>query len=98
MTPTEKIIAAMPTGENNGKPLEDLTLISGLSSERATRRVIEDIRRSGIVICSSEKGYYYPADADELRRYVNKERCRSNSIAVTLESAESLLAEWGERA
>ncbi len=97
MTPTEKIIAVMPIGEESGMSLDNLTLISGLSS-RATRLTIEKLRRDGEVICSSEKGYYYPADADELRRYVNKERCRANSITVTLESAEKLLSEWSERA
>lgn len=97
MTPTEKIIAAVPTGEKSGVSLDSLTLIAGLSS-RATRLIIEKLRRGGIVICSSENGYYYPADADELRRYVNKERCRANSVALTLESAEKLLSEWGKQA
>lgn len=94
MTSIERIIAAVPTGEDNGIALRDLSFISGMNSERATRRMIENIRRSGTVICSSEHGYYYPADIDELRQYINTERRRAESISITLESAENLLAEW----
>ena len=98
MTSIERIIDAMPTGEGNGIALRDLINISGLNSERATRRMIELIRRSGTVICSNEQGYYYPANIDELRQYINTERRRAESISITLKSAERLLAEWSEQA
>ena len=52
------------------------------------------MRRKGAVICSSECGYFYPADRSELNRYVNRERSRASSISQTLRSAERLLEEW----
>lgn len=94
MTPTERIINALPTGELNAIPLSNIHRISGAADERATRKIIENLRRDGVVICSSECGYYFPADVIELRQYVNKERSRAASISTTLKPAEHLLEEW----
>ncbi len=96
MNVTERITNAIPTGENNAIPLSELHRISGMSDSRATRTIIEKLRRDGTVICSSECGYYYPADVYELRHYVNRERARARSINITLSAAETLLEKWSE--
>lgn len=93
MTAAERISNALRTGESNAVSLADMCIISGLDN-RHTRLVIEDMRRKGAVICSSECGYFYPADRSELSRYVNRERSRANSISQTLRSAKRLLEEW----
>lgn len=93
MTVAEKICAALRTGENNAVSLADMCNISGLDN-RHTRRTIENLRRKGTVICFSDKGYFYPENIAELRRYVCKERARENSINTTLQSAEELLRRW----
>ena len=93
MTAAERISNALRTGESNAVSLADMCIISGLDN-RNTRLVIEDMRRKGAVICSSECGYFYPADRSELSRYVNRERSRASSISQTLRSAEKLLEEW----
>lgn len=94
MKPIDKIYAALRTGEDNAVSLADMCIISGLDN-RSTRLCIESIRRSGKVICSSEKGYFLPANTLELSRYIHKERCRANSISRTLSPAEKLLSRWG---
>lgn len=94
MTVSERICNALRTGENNAVSLAEMCNISGLDN-RSTRLVIEDLRRHGTVICSSDKGYFYPADISELRKYVRREKARSYSIEFTLKTAESLLEEWG---
>lgn len=94
MKPTEKIYNALRRGESNAVSLADMCIISGLDN-RSTRLCIESIRRSGKVICSSEKGYFLPANTAELSRYIHKERCRANSISRTLSPAEKLLSRWG---
>lgn len=71
MTAAERISNALRTGESNAVSLADMCIISGLNN-RHTRLVIEDMRRKGAVICSSECGYFYPADRSELSRYVNR--------------------------
>lgn len=93
MTAAERISNALRTGESNAVSLADMCIISGLDN-RNTRLVIEDMRRKGAVICSSECGYFYPADRSELSRYVNRESSRASSISQTLRSAEKLLEEW----
>lgn len=94
MTVSEKICSALRTGEDNAVSLSDMCKVSGRDNRR-TRLVIEDLRRHGTVICSSDKGYFYPANLPELRRYIRKEKSRSNSIDLTLKAAERLLYDWG---
>lgn len=94
MTAQERIMQALRTGENNSVSLLDMCRVSGLDN-RSTRQTIENLRRDGVVICSSDNGYFYPADISELQRYVRREKARSNSIELTLKSAEKLLEEWG---
>lgn len=93
MTSSEKILASLRIGEDNAVSLSEECRISGLD-ERSTRRLIEDMRQHGQVICSSPKGYFFPANKFELRRYVLSERSRANSILWTLKSAENALANW----
>lgn len=94
MTPSERILNALRAGENNAVSLAEMCALSGLDN-RSTRLCIEAMRRNGEVICSSDKGYFFPADTAELRRYVCRERCRANSISLTLRPAEQLLCRWG---
>lgn len=93
MTPSEKILASLRTGEDNAVSLSEECQISGLDN-RSTRRLIEDMRQRGQVICSSPKGYFHPANKLELRRYIQCERSRANSILRTLQAAENALADW----
>lgn len=96
MTIPERIVQSLRTGEDSALSLEDMCIVSGLP-DRETRLVIEDLRRNGVVICSSNKGYYYPADVGELRSYVHKEQARSNSISENIRAAVKMLNEWETR-
>lgn len=93
MTPTEKNLASLRTGEDNAINLSEERRISGLD-DRSTRLLIEHMRRRGHIICSSSKGYFRPANKLELQRYVLCERSRANSILRTLQAAEDALADW----
>lgn len=89
MTVQERIIQALKTGENNAVSLADMCRVSGINN-RATRQIIEDLRRSGVVIISSNKGYYLPETLEEVRHYINKESKRAKSIFYTIQSAKVL--------
>lgn len=93
MTPKEKILSALREGENNAVSLCEMQRIAGLDN-RSTRLVIENLRREGVVICSSDSGYFYPKKLSELKAYVNKERHRCQSIELTLMPALELLEKW----
>ena len=97
MNISEKLLQAIGKGEENALHLADLVQLTQLS-ERDTRRVIESLRRSGAVVCSSGRGYFKPDTPDELRRYVRQEQARSRSIYRRTASARKLLKSWNENA
>lgn len=81
MTPREKILSALREGEENAVSLCEMQKIAGLDN-RSTRLVIENLRREGYVIISSNKGYYFPKTLDEISHYINKESKRARSIFI----------------
>ena len=94
MKPTDIIIHALRKGRINAVKSDELEELTGLDS-RDTRQCIERLRRSGVVICSSNDGYFYPETRAELQDFIHKEAARAHSIEITLRSAERLLSEWG---
>lgn len=89
MTAQERIMQALRIGENNAVSLLDMCRVSGLDN-RSTRQTIENLRRDGVVIISSNKGYYLPETLEEVRHYINKESKRAKSIFYTIQSAKVL--------
>lgn len=85
----EKILSALREGEENAINLCEMQRIAGLDN-RSTRLVIENLRREGYVIISSNKGYYFPKTLDEISHYINKESKRARSIFYTIKSAKAL--------
>lgn len=94
MTPNEIIRNAVRVGEDNAVKSAVLEELTGLTS-RDVKRCIEDLRRKGVVICSSNSGYFYPDNETELRQFISKETNRAQSIKETLKSAKKLLKKWG---
>lgn len=89
----EKVISSIGTGEENGVSLAELMNITGLRN-RPLRKLIEYLRRKGVVICSNSHGYFKPSTLVELKCYIMQERARARSIYVTIESAEKLSRNW----
>lgn len=88
-----QILSMIRTGRLEGVHLRELTKVTGLS-DRATRKVIEEIRRAGVVICTDcLHGYYFPENIRELSSYVRQEQRRAYSTLSTISSAESLYSE-----
>ena len=89
------IADSIGTGEENATASKTLQQIAGIC-ERDLRKIIERLRRSGVVIISaSDGGYYKPETAAELKRFIHKEQARASSVLYTLKSAKQLLREWG---
>jgi biotin operon repressor len=89
------VLSAIGTGREQGAHLRDLHRATGFG-ERSVRKVIEDIRRAGVVVCNSLDGYFFPETLDELRLYVRQEERRGRSTFYTLGSARRLLQELEE--
>ena len=68
----------------------ELCQATGLKN-RAARQAVEEIRRGGVVVCADEeRGYFLPADREELFLWLRRENKRAASITRTLRPAMAL--------
>lgn len=81
-----------PVGEENAVTMSTLAAFWHVD-DRAARRRIELLRRNGEVICSSDRGYFRPANVGELRRYVRRSFAGIKTRRSCLKGAEALLAD-----
>lgn len=81
-------------GEENAINSFDLATGMGFSSVRELQKHIASERRAGAIICSgSSKGYWLPADLDEIRRFNRNMNSRAMKILVASKSARAVLRE-----
>lgn len=85
----QAILDYIPTGEENAVHSAEICTAFGLT-ERERRLLFEHLREHGAVICVSDKGFFKPADLNELRRYIRTETARGKSILRSLDSAKAL--------
>lgn len=95
--PYSLILASIKEGKQNALSCSELAKKVGLDA-RAIRRTMEVIRRSGVVVCSCQSGYYFPLDIDELFQYIVQEERRIHSSYFTLKTAWQLWREWKKEA
>lgn len=93
MTAIELIVKALREGEDNAVKASDLCKIADLKP-RELRSTLDFLRSKGIVICSSQNGYFFPETKRELGRYIHRETERERSIAQNLRFAQVLLDNW----
>ena len=84
------ILRAISSGSENARHKSELLRLTGMQ-DRELRKLIEFLRRKGIVIISDINGYYFPADEAELKAYIAQESSRARSVFYTLRSAKNLL-------
>ena len=95
MNPAETIRLMIGNGEENAVRCKTLEEVTGLNG-RDVKKCIEDLRRGGTVICSSNSGYFYPERLHELQGFITRELRRAASIRRTLRSAEELFDKWAK--
>lgn len=86
----ESIKAMLKTGEGDAVSRSELAAMLN-ENERTVRKTIEYLRRSGTVIASSDRGYFYPETAAELTAYIRKEENRARQTDSVLDSAREML-------
>lgn len=84
------IVSLIREGENNAVHGTELAQYVNMDA-RELRQAIEKLRRNGVIIASSQKGYYYPANTGELAAFVRKEERRARSVFYTIKAARQLL-------
>lgn len=79
-------------GSGNGTRLSELVQLTG-EDERSVRRRIQRERKSGKLILSDNlSGYFLPASADDVRRFVRSMSRRAREISAIALVAEDVLA------
>lgn len=90
--PYKWIYTRIGNGASDATPAEAI-LFGHTLTDRELRRYIEIMRRSGIIIASSSKGYYFPSNSAELAKYVHMMESTAKSTFYTLKSARKMLKE-----
>ncbi|MBE6677923.1 MAG: hypothetical protein E7597_03915 [Ruminococcaceae bacterium] len=89
-----KIFELLPEGRENAISRRDLMTITGLN-DRELRKTIAAERRAGALILSStdseHNGYFRPASADELRRFVASMTRRGKATFAAVAAARKAL-------
>ena len=85
------ILPHLMSGRGNAKKRRELLAATGLR-DRAFRHGVEALRRSGVVVCSDERGYFLPATLAEVQGFIRQEEARARSTFFTLRAARQLAA------
>ena len=86
------IVDYIPFGEENAVKRWEL-MDKIMKPDREIRRMIEDARRSGVIILnlSNGHGYFRPDKKEEILRYIRQEEARARSIHRNLKAAKKAL-------
>ena len=60
-------------------------------TDRVLRKCVENIRESGVCVISDVRGYYLPANEEELVRYIRRTEKTARSYFYSLRSAKKAL-------
>ena len=77
-------------GEENATTAQELATVLGWNRREVTAE-INALRKSGTVICSSGKGYYFPADKNDVQAFVRHMHSRIADMRSATQSAERYL-------
>lgn len=80
-------------GSGNGIRLSELVQLIG-EDERSVRRRIQGERKAGkLILSDNASGYFLPASADDVRRFVRSMSRRAREISAIALVAEDVLAQ-----
>lgn len=80
----------IPLGEDKAISMTQLADLCEID-ERTLRAWIFQARKDGTVICSSDLGYFFPSDSDELIAYFRRTEARERSCAISLHPVRKLI-------
>ena len=84
-----RIVDLLGRGQSGAVPISHLISLTGMDN-RTVRRMIEAERRQGIPILSDNcRGYFLPADEDEIAACVRSLRRRAGKIMRTARAIEN---------
>lgn len=87
----------IPHGEKNAISAAELSKLNGRST-RFNRQSVLILRKSGVPVCSTERGYYLPENDSETRAYIHSQLSRIGNGYAALRPFRALLKREAERA
>lgn len=85
-----KILIHIGEGEENAVSMKELARLLG-ASDRDIRRMIENARKDGHIIASSEEGYFFPIRERELVNYCARTVSRIQNAVLAFAPAYRML-------
>ena len=80
---TAQFLAVLGTGERSAISSKQIQKAFGIS-QRDLRKITERCRRAGVYVLASSAGYFFPANRDELQRFIRRENSRIKNQRKTL--------------
>lgn len=77
------LLSLIPIGQKNAISMKSLARLTD-SSLQEVRQWVENARLEGMIIASSQSGYYIPVDEEELVDYYVRTKRRLNTTKRTL--------------
>lgn len=92
----QRLMVLLDFGESCALTQKQITEYTGFTRS-FTEKLIRGITERNVVICSSNKGRFYPETTDELERYVKRLSRSAGNDSCILISAKNKLRKWKER-
>lgn len=92
----QTILDHIPKGEQNAISAEELSVRTN-KEKRVNRQAILNMRKHGIPICSTDKGYFLPETETETRAYIHSQLSRLASGYAALRPFRALIKREQER-
>lgn len=89
-----RIFELLPEGQENAVSRRDLATITGLNDRELRRAIASERREEALILSSTDSehsGYYRPASADELRRFVASMTRRGKATFAAVAEARKAL-------
>lgn len=73
----------IPVGKSEAISAEKLSKLLAIE-RRDLRRIVEKARRTGVLICGDDSGYYFAGNFEEMTAYVQRVRGRIRTASICL--------------
>lgn len=86
------LIDMIPTRKKEAISMSDMATLSGYTTAIIRQEVL-NARQIGVLICSCDQGYYFPADRHELNDYTRRRGRYVNTAIIALSPFKAKLKE-----
>lgn len=93
MSGYDAFLKLLKKGEKNAQRGEDLARRLD-TTPRMIRRFVAEARKCGVLVCSTDKGYFMAANRDELRRSYLRMKAQAQSTLDALKATKRALSDF----